>query len=91
MRLQLFGLGAVVAFSAAAGALSCSAYDPEHVAELQNTVTPPISVSFQNGVLPANSYSGNIDASIKQGASTTNFGAATSLEAALTSGRDSHQ
>jgi hypothetical protein len=41
----------------------------------------PVTVSFQNGVLPTSAYAGNTDSSIKQATATQNYGAAVSLEA----------
>ncbi len=54
----------------------------ENTVELrQAALQSPVTVSFQNGVLPTSSYAGTTDASIKQASAATNFGNATSLEA----------
>ncbi|KYF51494.1 hypothetical protein BE08_22510 [Sorangium cellulosum] len=52
--------------------------DIEEVLEARQALT---TVSFQQGSLPSSSYSGSTDATIKEGAATTNFGAATTCEA----------
>jgi len=68
----------------AASAVSCAAYnpnDPEQGAELEQMLGAPVTVSFQDGVLPTSSYAGTSDASIKQATASTNYGSATSLEA----------
>jgi hypothetical protein len=70
-----------------ASAVACSSYDPdgtgdvEDVEKLEQALGTPATVSFQNGILPTSSYAGNTDATIKQANATTNFGAATTLEA----------
>src|SRR5262245_27771905 len=81
IRLGRFGLGAVLVTAGAASALSCDAHDPEDVAELQQHLGSPVTVSFQDGVLPSSSYAGTTDASIKQASASTNFGSAATLEA----------
>ena len=88
VRLRTLGLSAVLVASGATSALSCSAYDRsagasdgEDVGEAQQLLGAPVTVSFQNGVLPTSSYAGNTDSSIKQATATTNFGNATTLEA----------
>ncbi|WP_437877264.1 DNRLRE domain-containing protein [Sorangium sp. So ce513] len=50
----------------------------EEVLEARQALT---TASFQQGSLPSSSYSGSTDATIKEGAATTNFGAATTCEA----------
>ncbi|MGK3990594.1 DNRLRE domain-containing protein [Sorangium sp. So ce136] len=58
---------------------ACGAEDDlEEISEAQQALT---TVSFQQGSLPSSSYAGSTDATIKQGAATTNFGAATTCEA----------
>src|SRR5262245_46415409 len=78
-------LAALLVTMGAGSAVSCGgAYDPsepEHVNEQQQMLGAAVTVSFQDGVLPTSSYAGTQDASIKQANATTNFGAATTLEA----------
>ena len=62
-------------------AVSCGDYDPEHIDELEQRVGVPVTVEFQDGVLPTSSYAGTTDASIKQANAATNFGVATLLQA----------
>lgn len=67
----------------ATAGVSCSGHDDQHAEdiELQQDLGAPVTVSFQNGVLPTSSYAGNTDSSIKQATATTNYGTAISLEA----------
>ena len=80
-------LGVAITAVAAAAAVACSSADldevgdAEDVGEIERMLGTPVTVSFQNGVLPTSSYSGNTDASIKQASATTPFGGATTLEA----------
>ena len=69
--------------AAAAAMTSCGPGEPgeEPLAEDGEAVVTPVTVSFQNGVLPSASYAGGDDATIKQASATTNFGTATSCEA----------
>ncbi|WP_437678287.1 DNRLRE domain-containing protein [Sorangium sp. So ce131] len=53
--------------------------DAEPVEEAQHAAT--VVVSFQQGALPSSSYAGSTDATIREGAATTNYGAATTCEA----------
>ncbi len=41
----------------------------------------PIDISFQNGVAPTSAYAGNVDTKTRSDFPTTNYGAATTLEA----------
>ena len=84
LRRRALGLGAMIVTAAAAGGVSCSGYDQqdaEETATVRQDLGAPVTVSFQNGVLPTSSYAGNTDSSIKQATATTNYGTATSLEA----------
>ncbi len=73
------------ALLASLGASACGAVDPSAEdgdwAELSQAAVTPVTVSFQNGVLPTSAYAGNTDATIRQAATTTNYGSATSCEA----------
>ncbi|KYF84895.1 hypothetical protein BE17_00895 [Sorangium cellulosum] len=76
-RLSRGALCAALPVIAAVNA--CGAEDDlEEVSEAQQALT---TVSFQQGSLPSSSYAGSTDATIKQGAATTNLGAATTCEA----------
>jgi hypothetical protein len=73
------------ALLASVGASACGAADPsfedDDWAELSQAAVTPVTVSFQNGVLPTTAYAGNTDATIRQASATTNYGAATTCEA----------
>jgi len=78
VRLRALRISAVLV---AAG--SCEAYDPGEageVAEIQQALGSPVTISFQDGVAPTSSYAGTTDASIKQATPTTNYGSTTTLE-----------
>jgi hypothetical protein len=84
LRRPALGFSAVfVAIGAAAGVSCGGNYDDGNLEDswLQQDLGAPVTVSFQNGVLPTGSYAGNTDSSIKQATATQNYGAATSLEA----------
>ncbi|XXX78682.1 DNRLRE domain-containing protein [Sorangium sp. So ce134] len=49
----------------------------EEISEAQQALT---TVSFQQGSLPSSSYAGSTDATLRQAAATTNYGAATTCE-----------
>lgn len=83
LRGPVLGFNAVVVAMGAAAGVSCSGHDDQHAEdiELQQDLGAPVTVSFQNGVLPTSSNAGNTDSSIKQATATTNYGTAISLEA----------
>ena len=81
------GLSALLVAVGATSAVSCSAHDPnlvdnsDQTGEFEQALGAAVTVSFQDGVSPTTAYAGTADASIKQANATTNFGAATTLEA----------
>jgi hypothetical protein len=76
-RLALFAV-----LTALAGVAACSSTDDsEDGARLEQRLSTPVTVSFQDGVAPSPSYAGTIDTTLKQVAPTTNYGSETTLYA----------
>jgi predicted phosphodiesterase len=76
-RLALF---AVLTALAGVAATSCSSMDEaEDGARLEQRLSTPVTVSFQDGVAPSASYAGTSDTSLKQAAPTTNYASQTTL------------
>jgi hypothetical protein len=83
-RFSRFSLG-VLAGSAVplAAAPGCDAGGPSDEATVESqseALVAPVTVSFQNGVLPTTAYAGTLDATIRQAAATTNYGNATTCQ-----------
>jgi hypothetical protein len=80
-RLSLGVLaGATLPLVVAPGCGAGGASDEGTVESRSEALVAPVTVSFQNGLLPTTAYAGTLDATIRQAAATTNYGNATTCE-----------